>query len=334
MAFAAGMMVFPGGRVDPADADPRLVARTSIGPDEAAARLGGATEPELAIALHVAAIRELFEEAGVLVADGAAAADRAAAADGAAGTADATDRADLRIELLAGRVTFGDVAERLDLRLRADRLTPIARWVTPAAYPRRFDARFFAADLPSGAEATFVGDEVADHRWATPRAALDAMAAHEIEMWIPTSSTLQRLVDGRTVTAAGAVRPPSADRAGDVVRLTSWTAGGVPGQFVGTLVIGRSELVVVDPGDPSPEALASILAVASDAAARIVAIVITDPDPARAAGADELSERTGAQVHGPPGSAAWLPFPVLERPALPDDPLDMRAWVGLGDEPR
>ncbi len=324
MAFAAGMMVFPGGRVDPADADPRLVARSSIGPDEAAARLGGATEPELATALHVAAIRELYEEAGVLLADGAYAAYAAA---------DATDRADLRIELLAGRVTFVDVVERLDVRLRPDRLTPIARWVTPAAYARRFDARFFAADLPPGAVATFVGDEVADHRWTTPRAALGAMAAHEIEMWIPTSSTLQQFVDGRTVTASGRVRPPSVERDGDVVRLTSWTAGGVPGQPARTLVIGRSEFVVVDPGDPSPEALASILAVASDAGARIVAIVITAADPARAAGADELSERTGAQVHGPPGSAAWLPFPVVERPGLPDDPLDLRAWVGLGDEP-
>ena len=50
--------------------------------------------------------------------------------------------------LLAGRITFADIADRLDLRLRPDRLVPIARWVTPAAYPRRFDASFFAAELP------------------------------------------------------------------------------------------------------------------------------------------------------------------------------------------
>ena len=239
--------------------------------------------------------------------------------------------------MLAGRLTFADVAERLDLRLRPDRLVPIARWVTPAAYPRRFDARLFAAELPAGAAATFVGDEVADHRWTTPRAALDAMATREIEMWIPTSSTLQRLVDLPAFDAAaarlmvGSTGPARVERdADDIVRLTSWTAGGVPGQVVETLVIGRRELVVVDPGDPSPEALASILSIATEAGRRIVAIAISSADPARAAGADELSERTGAPVYGPPGSAAWLPFPVVELARPPDDPLAYPRWVGLG----
>ena len=93
------------------------------------------------------------------------------------------------------------------------------------------------------------------------------------------------------------------------------------------------ELIVVDPGDPSPDALAAILGVAAEAGGTIGAIVITSPDPARAAGADELSERTGATVFGPPGSAAWLPFPVVERPGQPADPLAYRAWLGLGAEP-
>jgi endoribonuclease LACTB2 len=324
MAFAAGMMVFPGGRVDSADSDPRLAARSSLSPEEAAARLGGATEPELAAALHVAAVRELFEEAGVLVADG---------------VSQTADLSELRVELLDGRLAFADLAERLDLRLRPDRLVPIARWVTPAAYPRRFDARFFAAELPAGANPTFIGDEVADHRWATPRAALDAMAAHEIEMWIPTSSTLQRLVDIATIDdvaerlVVGPIRSSSIERDGDVVLLTSWTAGGVPGRPVETRLVGRGDVVVVDPGDPSPEALVAILAAVDDAGARIVGIVITTPDPAWAAGADELSERTGAPVFGPRGSARWLPFPVVERVSLPDDLRGFRAWVDLGDEP-
>jgi 8-oxo-dGTP pyrophosphatase MutT (NUDIX family) len=325
MAFAAGMMVFPGGRVDPADADPRLMARSALGPVEAADRLGGATDPALAAALHVAAVRELFEEAGVLLADGP---DSSVPTEA------------LRLELLTGRLTFADVAERLDLRLRPDRLVPIARWVTPAAYPRRFDARFFAAELPPGAEATFVGDEVADHRWTTPRAALDAMAAREIEMWIPTSSTLQRLVELSTFAdvaerlTVGPTRPSRVQRlSADVVRSSSWTAGGVPGVTVQTLVIGHDELVVVDPGDPSPEAVASVLAIARAAAGKIVAIAISSADPARAAGADELSERTGAPVYGPPGSAAWLPFPVVELARPPEDPRAYPRWIGLGEEP-
>ena len=339
MAFAAGMMVFPGGRVDAADSDPGLTARSALTPAAAAERLGGSAEPELAAALHVAAVRELFEEAGILLADTGTG---AAAGNGPAGGA--RDPAGLRADLLAGRITFAEVAQRLDLRLRTDRLVPIARWLTPAAYPRRFDARFFAAELPAGATPTFIGDEVADHRWTTPRAALDAMAAHEIEMWIPTSSTLQRLVDlpGYQAVAerlaSGLARPSSVERpAPDVARLTSWTAGGVPGQAVETLVVGRRELLVIDPGDPSPDALAAILEIAGEAEGRIAAIAISSSEPGHAAGADELSERTGAPVFGPPGSAAWLPFPVVELADRPTDRLayrSYRSWVGLDDEAR
>lgn len=331
MAFAAGMMVFPGGRVDAADSDPSLAARSALTPAAAAQRLGGSTEPELAAALHIAAIRELFEEAGILLADVGRA---VVAADAAAETG--PDPGALRADLLTGRVTFAALADRLDLRLRPELLVPIARWLTPVAYPRRFDARFFAAELPPGATPTFVGDEVADHRWTTPRAALEAMAAREIEMWIPTSSTLQRLVDLPGFAAltdrlpTGPVRPSTVERqAPDVVRLTSWTAGGVPGQSVETLVLGRRELLVIDPGDPSPDALAWILEVASEAGGRVAAIAISGAEPGCSAGADELSERTGVSVFGPPGSAGWLPFPVVELADRPADRLAYRSWVGL-----
>jgi 8-oxo-dGTP pyrophosphatase MutT (NUDIX family) len=337
MAFAAGMMVFPGGRVDAADSDQVLAARSVLTPAAAAERLGGSAEPELAAALHVAAIRELFEEAGILLAD----AGGTGAAAGNAVDAGVGDAAELRTDLLAGRITFAEVADRLDLRLRSDRLVPIARWLTPIAYPRRFDARFFAAELPAGATPTFIGGEVADHRWTTPRAALDAMAAREIEMWIPTSSTLQRLVDlpGYEAVAerlaTGLARPPAVERpAPDVVRLTSWTAGGVPGQVVETLVVGRRELLVIDPGDPSPDALAAILEIAGEANGRIAAIALSSSEPGHAAGADELSERTGAPVFGPRGSAAWLPFPVVELADRPADRLAYRSWVGLDPEAR
>ena len=69
MAFAGDMHVFPGGRVDLADADPSLVARSALSPEAAALGLGGDLAPEVALAAHVAAIRELFEEAGVLLAE-------------------------------------------------------------------------------------------------------------------------------------------------------------------------------------------------------------------------------------------------------------------------
>jgi 8-oxo-dGTP pyrophosphatase MutT (NUDIX family) len=220
MAFAAGMMVFPGGRVDPADGDPRLAARSNLVRAEAARRLGGFIDDETALAAHHAAIRELFEEAGILLAAGRTTAPDVLLRE--------------REALLAGSRGMADVVEALDLRLDARALTPIARWVTPAAYARRFDARFFAAELPAGGEPTFVGAEVAAHRWTTSDAALDAMAAGEIEMWIPTSSTLQRLRGIRTfdelrvrlALPASGWAAPSLDRLDDsLLRLTCWTAG-------------------------------------------------------------------------------------------------------------
>jgi len=309
MAFAAGMMVFPGGRVDPADGDPRLAARSNLVRAEAARRLGGFIDDETALAAHHAAIRELFEEAGILLAAGRTTAPDVLLRE--------------REALLAGSRGMADVVEALDLRLDARALTPIARWVTPAAYARRFDARFFAAELPAGGEPTFVGAEVAAHRWTTSDAALDAMAAGEIEMWIPTSSTLQRLRGIRTfdelrvrlALPASGWAAPSLDRLDDsLLRLTCWTAGGAPGRSVDTFLVGRRELVVVNPGDPSPEALAAIVGAAASngGAARIAAIALSSADPEYSGGADELSERTGAPVFGPPGTQRHLPFPVVE----------------------
>ena len=154
------------------------------------------------------------------------------------------------------------------------------------------------------------------------------MAAREIEMWIPTSSTLQRLVDlpdfdARRPAAGDRARPPVVGGAPGTPTSsgsTSWTAGGVPGQAVETLVIGRRELLVVDPGRPvAGRAGVDPGRSLAETGGRVVAIAISSADPACAAGADELSERTGAPVFGPPGSAAWLPFPVVELagPARP-----------------
>jgi len=149
--FVGGAYVFPGGAVDPEDRELDLEAICVGRSDADASRRLGIERDGLAF--WVAAIRESFEEAGVLLADTAAPAERIGEA---------------RSALLRGDATLPGIAEELDLRLRTDLLVPLSRWVTPVPSPRRFDTRFFAATLPAGVEPTFEGGEVAAHAWLRP----------------------------------------------------------------------------------------------------------------------------------------------------------------------
>jgi len=304
MAFAADMYVFPGGAVDPADDDPRLAARSVITPEVARATLGGDLGAPEALARYIAALRELFEEAGVLLAEPAL---------------DASTARSAREALLAGRSTLPDLADALDLRLRTDLLAPIGHWTTPPIMARRFDTRFFVAELPDEAEATFETDEIVGYRWGTPRAALDAMAAGDLAMWVPTSATLQQLehVSGleeiRRRIVPGPVAAPRvvAERPG-ITRVVVSGAGAVPGQIVNTYLVGRLRLVLVDPGDPSDEAATAVLGAADAAGGEIVAIALTHVDPDHAAGAEGLALRLNVPIFSGPGGGRPLPYPVRE----------------------
>jgi len=179
MKFAPGAYVFPGGSVDPADYD-APVGWHGPDPAEFGARLGASAE--MARALVCAAVRETFEEAGVLLAgapDGGPAADPS-------GPAWEADRA----ALVAGDVTLAELLSRRGLVLRADLLVPWARWITPEGEPRRFDARFFAAALPAGQVATGHAAESDRIAWLRPADAIESARAGQISMLPPTATTL------------------------------------------------------------------------------------------------------------------------------------------------
>ena len=308
MAFAPGVHVFPGGRVDRADSAASLAARSAISPVEAAAALGGDLAPGPAHAAHVAAIRELFEEAGVLLADVRGPEPGRDARIGAA-----------RSALVRGETTLAELADDLDLRLRTDLLVPLSRWVTPPSMPRRFDARFFAAILPSRSEATFEGDEVAAHAWLRPSDALAAMAAGRLAMWLPTSTTLQQLEHARSIEeicdrlAPGPLGRIEVTEAADgVTRIDMPAGGGVAGQPVSAYLVGRRRFVLVDPGDPSGPALDRALALAYARAGAIEAIALTHVDPDHAAGAQAVAEILGIPVFVGPGGGASLPYVTRE----------------------
>jgi len=180
--------------------------------------------------------------------------------------------------------------------------------------PRRFDTRFFVAELPPDTEPTFTTDEVLADRWLTPAAALDAMAAGEIGLWPPTSATLQQLehvqsfAEVRERLAPGALLAPRAViESPEVERIVLGGAGGVPGQTVNCYLVGRRELVVVDPGDPSDEAAAAILAAVERRGGQVAAIAVTHADPDHAAGAEPLALRLGLRVFvGPGGGRVFM----------------------------
>jgi glyoxylase-like metal-dependent hydrolase (beta-lactamase superfamily II)/8-oxo-dGTP pyrophosphatase MutT (NUDIX family) len=322
MAFAADMHVFPGGRVDEADGAPELLRRSVMSPEEASIALGGDLAPRDALATYVAAIRELFEEAGILFADGGRDLN----------IMPPPYLSQARSALVGGEARFASVAAELGLRLRTDWLVPLSRWVTPPTLPRRFDTRFFAAGLPAGARVSFEGDEVAGHVWLTPAAGLATMAAGEIGMWLPTSATLQQLghvtsVDQiRERLAPGRLGPIEVEAiAPEVTRIVMPAGGGVAGQPICAYLVGRVDHILVDPGDPTGPALERAIAVAASRGGSIVAIALTQVEPDHAGGVEALAEMLGIPVFAGPGSGRRLPYRVEE---LRDE-----AIVPFGDVP-
>jgi 8-oxo-dGTP pyrophosphatase MutT (NUDIX family) len=191
MAFAPGAYVFPGGSVDARDADEQ-VAWT--GPDAAEWGRIFDAPPSLARALVCAAVRETFEESGVLLAG--------ESADSVVADTTSEEWEADRHALLDRSVSLAELLGRRGLVLRADLLRPWSRWITPVVEPRRYDTRFFAAALPAGQRTRDVGGEASEVAWVRPAEALQAGKSREIMLFPPTAVTLSELADCGTVDTA------------------------------------------------------------------------------------------------------------------------------------
>lgn len=175
MAFAARMMVFPGGGVDPRDADPSL---PWAGPSPAQWALALSADEATARELVVAAVREVFEECGVLLAG--------PDADSVVGDVSGRQWQVERAALLSHKISLAQMLIRRGLVLRSDLLRARAHWITPAFEPKRYDTRFFAALLPAGQIADDQTSE-ADHAdWADPKRLLEDYASGSALMLPPT----------------------------------------------------------------------------------------------------------------------------------------------------
>ena len=189
--------VFPGGRVDPEDRQVPVVGgepdRLRIGVPDAAA-------------YQVAAVRECYEEAGVLLAEG---------------EPDARARQDLQDRSR----TFGQVASSLGWRVLADELVYWSWWITPEAEPRRYDTRFFVARVPAHTEATHDDFETIDSRWWRLDRVMDGFEQGELVLSPPTFRTLWELqgqpsVDAILASGRARATPP-------IMPMARFKGGGV-----------------------------------------------------------------------------------------------------------
>lgn len=184
--FASGALVFPGGKVDPDD--------SSSATRECHA--GVETCDDVTLGLRASAIREVFEETGILLGRHR---DSGQPVNGEAAAAlDQSHRAGL----LAEQKTMADVAKTEDLVLSADALAWFAHWITPAARPIRFDTHFYLAQMPAGQAGAHDGDESVDSVWILARDAENEIRDKGFSAMFPTMLNLEMLAESATVSEA------------------------------------------------------------------------------------------------------------------------------------
>jgi 8-oxo-dGTP pyrophosphatase MutT (NUDIX family) len=194
VAFMAGAHVFPGGRVD--DGDHAADSSWCDGVVEASGKLPGVATAA-ALAFHVAAARELFEEAGVLLAR-----DASGHQVSLANRADPDRFKAHRAELNAGRRTLRGIVEAERLRLALDALVHYAHWVTPPIEIRRFDTQFFVTRVPAQQFPVHDDHEATDSVWIRPADAITASGRGDIVLPPPTWASLRELERFTSVDAA------------------------------------------------------------------------------------------------------------------------------------
>jgi 8-oxo-dGTP pyrophosphatase MutT (NUDIX family) len=224
--FVGGAHVFPGGGVDEADANTRDLV---VGLDDEAAskrlelEFGG-------LAYYVACLRELFEEAGLLIACN----ELGEAANFSAPT-EFQRWAGFRRALNAGEIGFLDLIRDQGLRLDLRGVEYVAHWITPVGPPRRYDTRFFVALAPEGQVATHDAGETVADIWVRPSDALEAQRRGEFEMIRPTIKNLEAVAHfeharevleyARSLESIPTVAPKMITRDGAVVFVNPGEAG-------------------------------------------------------------------------------------------------------------
>ena len=194
--FVGDMWVFPGGAVDPEDGTPEADAVVEGLTDTQASKSLGIDKG--GVAFWVAALRETFEEAGILLA-------RTPGDDRLVdlSPSDTEERfATYRAGVNAGEVDFVSMVREQGLVLDGSGVHYVSRWVTPLGAPRRYDTRFFVTAMPEGQQPLHDDDEAVHHEWIRPAEALALNESDEMLMMTPTVSMLNRLCRFRDAAEA------------------------------------------------------------------------------------------------------------------------------------
>jgi 8-oxo-dGTP pyrophosphatase MutT (NUDIX family) len=191
--WAGGISLFPGGAVDDADRGDEIAAFCRGQDDASASRVLGLEQGGLSH--FVAAVRECFEEAGVLL---------AAVAGRTLSFVDAEVAGrfeEHRRRLNEGSTTLADICAAEALTLELGRLRYFSHWITPEGSARRYDTRFFAAAVPDGQQALHDDDEVVASVWIEPEKALRLGERGDMDLWLPTIKNLEAIAMFGTATA-------------------------------------------------------------------------------------------------------------------------------------
>jgi glyoxylase-like metal-dependent hydrolase (beta-lactamase superfamily II)/8-oxo-dGTP pyrophosphatase MutT (NUDIX family) len=339
-AFLAGAHVFPGGALDKADRDTRVLRRVAgISDAQASERLGIDSG---GLAYWVAAIRECFEEAGILLAES----EEGRALDARR----VASLAQYRGALHAGKLAFHEFLEKERLLLRGAELAYFGHWITAPGRARRFDTRFFLALAPEGQPGAHDGTELIDSLWLRPVEALERQASGAMELVFATKNTLsdlQRFARARdafehareaeveTNRACWALGPDGAaalfrrrdpqyfeihwsdpEETGQtsvaltpgvpkrldahVTRIIAPNPGMMTGPGTNTYLIGGEQLAVIDPGPAIDSHIAAVLAAG---AGRIRLVLCTHTHMDHSPAAQAIKAATGAVVIGRPAPA-------------------------------
>jgi len=182
----SGALVFPGGKLEDADGDSRLRARST----------GAENISDHELKFRIAGIREAFEECGVLLAHKRGQKPLIGAADLK------PIEAKWRKKLTDDEASIVDLVEAEDLELATDLMTPYAHWITPTFAPKRFDTWFFLAEAPQDQVALHDGSESTDSVWIGAQAAIDEAKAGRRTLVHATQKNLELLAEGGTVAGA------------------------------------------------------------------------------------------------------------------------------------